>query len=588
MMKNIVVVLVVWWIFPWNVMMVWALNHNMRMMPLTSKWTTFLAAKSKSFSINNNCYMQWNPSLSFSRISHRENLFQLSSHKDEDYIEFPMEDNNRNSSNNVLDHRSNIVNKNTTIDIKSSRRSRKTTTDRIFADPRQEQYNVLLEKPTNIWAFENLFPEPVWDDSSIQQDLYRISNRNTESVSGRAAATILSSSNTPRDNSSSNNNINKNKQSSWWGSKATSLRASSYTSSQKYETLRPTNNATQQIDLDMTQRVEGAVYGIRTRKVGDVVTYDTSLMGDGAVKFRDGIRLSNPLKVNSDRLSYFAQREMARNRLEDAQALYEQALSLDPQDGRAYLGLSKISQRRRDFQLARQYLQSGIFNSISLSPHTGEPEFGGNPYLLQALGCLQETTGHLTEAEDLYLAAVKSRPSHAAAWIALAQLRVRKLRMNVAAGRICYQTAERELQKANLPPSAHLYTAWGSLERQPGGGASGGGDNTRKARELYLRALECDPRCSVAYLQLGVLETEKENWEAAEGYFEQVLKFDPRNARVLQAYAIMESKRPNGNSRKVIDLFERALRAKPRDAVVLQAYALYVVKLGDIQSARAL
>ena len=52
----------------------------------------------------------------------------------------------------------------------------------------------------------------------------------------------------------------------------------------------------------------------------------------------------------------------------------------------------------------------------------------------------------------------------------------------------------------------------------------------------------------------------------------------------------MESRRPleEVDSRKVIDLFERALKANPRDAGVYQAYALYVVELGDIDSARDL
>lgn len=50
----------------------------------------------------------------------------------------------------------------------------------------------------------------------------------------------------------------------------------------------------------------------------------------------------------------------------------------------------------------------------------------------------------------------------------------------------------------------------------------------------------------------------------------------------------MESRRPDGSSRKAIDLFERALEAKARDAIVLQAYALFVVKLGDIESAKFL
>jgi Tfp pilus assembly protein PilF len=110
----------------------------------------------------------------------------------------------------------------------------------------------------------------------------------------------------------------------------------------------------------------------------------------------------------------------------------------------------------------------------------------------------------------------------------------------------------------------------------------------RKARELFEAALDIDPKCSAAYLQLGVMEADKENWNAAEKCFDTVLNFDKRNSRVLQAYAIMVSKRPDGNSRKAIELFERALKAKPRDAGVLQAYALFVVKLGDVDAAKSL
>jgi Tfp pilus assembly protein PilF len=112
--------------------------------------------------------------------------------------------------------------------------------------------------------------------------------------------------------------------------------------------------------------------------------------------------------------------------------------------------------------------------------------------------------------------------------------------------------------------------------------------DVRRARELFHAALEVDPKCSPALLQLGVMEADKENWDEAEKCFERVLKNDQRNSRVLQAYAIMESKRPEGDNRKAIDLFERALKANPRDAGVLQAYALFVAKLGDVDAARDL
>jgi tetratricopeptide (TPR) repeat protein len=469
-------------------------------------------------------------------------------------------------------------------------------------EKRQAEYDeVVSGNPASIWAFENLFPEPVWDETSIQRDLFQVTERERKialepgtkgkkiaskappklrsSIAGTSIMKIWREPKLSAPQGRLHNGLiavpeilsNGNN-----GDPVVNLTLSLPTTDSWKARTGPND---QRIDVDMTQRVEGAVYGIRATGGGDFM-YDTSLMGEVAVQFRDGVRLGNALRVNADRLNYLAKKEMAKNRLEEAQDLYEQALAIDPRDGRSYLGLSRIAEKRRDFKLARQFLRSGISNSVSVS-HNGKPDFGGNPFLLQAFGCMEEKAGHLSEAESLYISAVRSRPSHTAAWVALAQLRTRKLRQNAAAGRICFQTAERELKRAGLPPSAHVYTAWAALEYKKA-------SDIRRARELFQMALEIDPKCSAALLQMGVMEADKENWDTAVKCFDKVLKFDKRNSRVLQAYAIMESKRPDGSSRKAIDLFERALEAKPRDAVVLQAYALFVVKLGDIDAARSL
>jgi len=334
------------------------------------------------------------------------------------------------------------------------------------------------------------------------------------------------------------------------------------------------------VDRAMTRLVEDSMYGYRRTRDGSF-QYDTSLMGDGAVKFRDGVRLGKPLQINADRLTYLAKKELQHGRVEEAQELYERAIMIDPQDGRAYLGLSRCAERRRDFTLARECLKVGITHSTTRESKSILEDRGANPFLLQALGCLEEKMGHLSEAEALYVSAAKSRPWHAAAWVALAQLRTRKLGKSAEEGRTLFQTAELELKKAGKKPSAHVYTAWASLEYHKA-------HDVRRARELYQAALKQDKKCSAAYLQLGVMEANNANWEEAQSNFESVLKFDQRNSRVLQAYALMETKRPDGNSRKAIGLFERALKANPRDAGVLQAYGLYVAKLGDVDTARDL
>lgn len=461
---------------------------------------------------------------------------------------------------------------------------------------RQEEYEGLRKQrgKVNIWDFESLFPEPVWDDETIRRDLYEVSDRDAKAgkdkfMAGLKRSNITSTLVSPKVDIplrkelskllppklvAENNNVSKESSSMSNIKSSVAIGGSNSTEARVNST---------KVDRSLTRMVEDRLYGFRRDQMGDF-EYDTSLMGDGAVKFRDGVRLGNALKVNCDRLNYFAKKELAKGKLEEAEELYEMAIEMSPRDGRAYLGLSRIAQRRRDFKYAKECLKSGIANSLSDKTWGANgmkvTDTGANPFLLQALGTLEERMGHLSEAERLYIAAARSRPSHAAAWVALAQLRCRKLRQGPDAGRICYRTAEVELMRAGLKPSSHVYTAWASLEWKAG--------QIKRARELFRQALDIDPKCSAAWNQLGVMEAQVEHWDEAEQCFQSALKFDGRNSRVLQAYAIMETKRPDSDSRKALGLFERALKANPRDGGVYQAYALFVAKLGDIDAARGL
>lgn len=487
---------------------------------------------------------------------------------------------------------------------------------------RQRQYDQIQRTDgtaPNIWSFECLFPKPVRDEKTIDQDLYGVSRRDQKL---RQKQQLISSSELSSSPASPNSqkfmtenlasdNISKIKR--WKKPKISPITQYSddtdtdnksttkelSTSTQIGKISSPTSdsnvtaailsvseqlasnstidtNTSGKVDFALTRLVEDRLFGYRR----GTDMYETSLIGDGAVQFREGVRLGNPLRVNADRLNYHAKKELRSNRLEEAQELYEMAIQLDPRDGRAYLGLSRCAERRRDYKLARECLRIGIAQSVSCASDS-TPDVGENPFLLQALGCLEEKGGHLSEAESLYISAVRSRPSHAASWVALAQLRTRKFRQGATSGRVCYQAAERELEKVEMPPSSYVYTAWASMEYKKCG-------DVRRARKLFKAALMVDKKCSAAWLQLGVMEADLENWEQAELCFQTVLKFDQRNSRVMQAYAIMESKRPNSNSRKVINLFERALKTNPRDAGVLQPYGLYVAKLRDTDSARDL
>ena len=498
-------------------------------------------------------------------------------------------------------------------------------------------------KPASIWSFESLFPEPVLDTESIQNDLFRNLNRTaTTSSSHNTTTTVAISQTIPSIDTNAKPSqpdtflyggsgvIRKEKKPSPLSKQQqqqqpvnqelNDMKDTTMAATNSSSTFSSNMNSTGKVDPLLTRMVEDRVYGYRRLPTG-ALQYETSLIGpDNAIQFRNGVRLGNPLPINADILSYMAKKELQRGRVEEACELYEKAVSIDPADGRAYLGLSKCAERRRDFALARKWLVQGINRSVSVqqlqsaavqqqqqqrsgtssSPSSNKnnknrnesdekytetttlvPDRGANPYLLQALGCLEEKLGRLTQAETLFAEAVKSRPYHTAAWVSLAVLRTRKLGYPVRVGRECFQCAERELQIAQQAPSSYIYTSWANLEYHKA-------NDKNRARELFQKAIQIDPQCSAAWLQLGVLEAACENWDAAELCFDTVLKFDQRNTRVLQAYAIMETKRPSGDSRKAIGLFERAVQTNPRDAGVYQPYALYVAELGDMNMARSL
>ncbi|KAL7541446.1 hypothetical protein ACHAWF_006931 [Thalassiosira exigua] len=497
--------------------------------------------------------------------------------------------------------------------------------------------------PPSVWSFDALFPAPVLDEESVREDLYGGREREEEMRARRAA---LSRSREEEERRTASERPSRPegadtkaeaeaeaKEEDLELTRRAIMRHVAETGSadedrQPQEQPQPQQQQQQQpeptVDRTLTRMVEDRIYGL-TRSPAGSIQYSTSLLDTSrAVQFREGVRLGKALPVNIDKLCYFAKKDLRAGRREEAQEHYTEARRMDPTDGRPYLGLSRIAERRGDLESARALLKEGIAKSTGghvevrgpgtvavvegRAGRTGKngkslksavdfeeedgavagtiPDAGPNPFLLQALGTLEQKLGNVSAAEELYLQAVRSRPSHAAAWVALAQLRTKELRRGAAEGRACYRSAERELQRVGARPNAYVYTAWASLEHRKGGGDDAEG--VKRARELYRKALGADPHCSVAYLQLGVMESRAGNCDRARECFEEVLQFDQRNSRVLQAYAIMESRRPDANSRKVLDLFERALKANPRDAGVYQAYALYVVELGDVDVARDL
>ena len=116
-------------------------------------------------------------------------------------------------------------------------------------------------------------------------------------------------------------------------------------------------------------------------------------------------------------------------------------MQVDPWDGRGWVGLAKLHEKRGHFGNARDVLLEGL----NKNPN--------NPFILQSLGCLDAQGGNLAEAHRRFQQATTADPKHAASWVSWGKLEERFRRPWRA--RQCYAKA------AAVDP--HNYYAWQCL-----------------------------------------------------------------------------------------------------------------------------
>jgi tetratricopeptide (TPR) repeat protein len=158
-----------------------------------------------------------------------------------------------------------------------------------------------------------------------------------------------------------------------------------------------------------------------------------------------------------------------------------------------------------------------------------------NPFLLQSQAVMYEKLGRRQEAMKLLQTSVKYNPTHAASWVAL----------------------------------ANLYSRKGQVS---------------DARQCYRNAVQGDPKSYVAYQSWGVLETSLGKYNEARDLYQQALKLAPTSAYSLQAWASMELKANNlGEAERLLN---RAIKALPSSTRIrLLCAELYQLK-GELDKSR--
>ncbi len=127
------------------------------------------------------------------------------------------------------------------------------------------------------------------------------------------------------------------------------------------------------------------------------------------------------------------------------------------------------------------------------------------------------------------------------------------------------------------PKHAPALQAWALLEKEQG--------QIDRARQLFARR-RGRPQKRPHPAGLGALEKEQGQIDRARQLFARAAEADPKHAPTLQAWALLEKEQ--GQIDRARQLFARAAEADPSDAPTLQAWALLEKEQGQIDRARQL
>ncbi|XP_050216595.1 protein high chlorophyll fluorescent 107 [Mercurialis annua] len=301
-----------------------------------------------------------------------------------------------------------------------------------------------------------------------------------------------------------------------------------------------------------------------------------------------------PLRVNLD-LALYKAKVLARSyRYADAEFILEKCINCWPEDGRAYVALGKILNKQSKTAEARAVYEKGC-----------QATQGENAYIWQCWAVLENKTGNIRRARELFDAATVADKKHIAAWhgwgvLELKQGNVKKARQLLAYGiKFCggneyvYQTLALLEAKANRyeqarylfrqatkcnPNSCASWLAWAQVEMQQ--------ENNLTARQLFQKAIQASPKNRFAWHVWGVFEANIGNVEMARKLLKIGHALNPRDPVLLQSLALLEYKHSTANLARV--LFRKASELDPKHQPVWVAWGWMEWKEGNLSNARKL
>lgn len=275
------------------------------------------------------------------------------------------------------------------------------------------------------------------------------------------------------------------------------------------------------------------------------------------VPHRDNHHTSQYLPFITPNLAQLAQLELRAGDVAAAQRLFAQHVEANPTDGRAWLKWAKTEADDAALRILRRAV-------------TAVPQ---DAYLWHVLAGVVKRVQGRKEGRDVFKLGLENCPTSSALWSGWGTL-------ECEAGN--FETAVKFFKKAvdADPNDAFIYMIWAQTEIKRG--------NMRAAVEIFENGVRQVPkkRASVLYSGYAKLEMQRGRVDKARFLYMRAAEVDPKNALNWQAWACTEERA--GHIERARELFERGVLADARFAGNWHAWGIMEMRVGNLDAARCL
>lgn len=259
--------------------------------------------------------------------------------------------------------------------------------------------------------------------------------------------------------------------------------------------------------------------------------------------------------------------EKGEGNLERACRIFEQAAKRAETNNLRAPFIFQAWGRVEELRRGRPKVGAKIFQrGVNVAPTCGS--------LWTAWGLLEERRGNIEKARELFQRATTTDPKYGASWHSWALLEMHRCN---------FKRASELFSKGHEADSgnASLLSSWANMEGKEL-------KNIEESRVLFERAVTADPYFGPAWQAWGCIEMNAGCLDKAKDLFLKAAEVQPKDAAPWHTLGVLEAEH-RGDSKEAKKYWKKAIEIAPKVALGYQIWALYEgEKMGNMKEARRL